>query len=352
MSPSDEPEATRRSTALLRRLPTRNLLLAAAALLGVALLFVWAVPSRDYLFLPNTAEPLAPRVTVPGSTDAHPGGGIYFLDVSIRKATWLERFVAPARPDGATLVPSSVLTPTGGSLDDELAQGRTQMTRSQQVAAAVAFRTAGYSVKTVPNGVIVEAIAGDVPAAKVLREGDVIVAVNGEPTRTTAQLRREITAVAPGTTVQLAVRRDGKLRNLGVTTIASPSEPDRTLLGIAIAQDATITLPTEVKIDLGSVVGPSAGLPFALQVLDDLGEDVDRGLRVAATGEIELDGSVGPIGGVKQKTIGARRANADVLLVPAGDNAREALRYAGDMRVVPVKSFQQALQKLATLSSK
>jgi PDZ domain-containing protein len=107
-----------------------------------------------------------------------------------------------------------------------------------------------------------------------------------------------------------------------------------------------------VKIDLGQVGGPSAGLPFALDVLQELGTDVDHGLRVVATGEIELDGSVGPIGGVKQKTYGARRAGADVFLVPAGDNAAEARRYAGNLRIIPVKSFQQALSALGTFGSK
>jgi PDZ domain-containing protein len=87
-------------------------------------------------------------------------------------------------------------------------------------------------------------------------------------------------------------------------------------------------------------------------VLQKIGRDVDRGRRVAATGEIFLDGAVGPIGGVKQKTIGARRAGVDIFLVPAGDNYREAKKYAGPMRVIPVNSFQQALRALATLPPK
>jgi PDZ domain-containing protein len=104
-----------------------------------------------------------------------------------------------------------------------------------------------------------------------------------------------------------------------------------------------------VKIEAGSIGGPSAGLPFALDVMEELGRDVDRGHRVAATGELALDGSVNPVGGLKQKTIGARRAHVDVFLVPAGDNAAEDRRYANGLRIVPVKSFRQALSALATL---
>jgi PDZ domain-containing protein len=87
-------------------------------------------------------------------------------------------------------------------------------------------------------------------------------------------------------------------------------------------------------------------------VLEELGRDVDRGYRVAATGEIGVDGTVSSIGGVKQKTYGVREAKVDVFLVPAGDNAKEARKYAGSLRVIPVQSFRQALQALATLPPK
>ncbi len=107
-----------------------------------------------------------------------------------------------------------------------------------------------------------------------------------------------------------------------------------------------------MDIGLGETGGPSAGLPFALEVLQELGKDVDRGYRVAATGEIELDGTVGPVGGLKQKTLGVKAADADVFLVPAGENAAVARHYAGNMRVIPVESFQQALRALRTLPQK
>ena len=86
-------------------------------------------------------------------------------------------------------------------------------------------------------------------------------------------------------------------------------------------------------------------------MLEELGRDVDHGYRVAATGELGLDGSVQPIGGVKQKTIGVRRAGVDVFLVPAGDNAKEARKYAGRVKVIPVESFRQALRALATIAA-
>jgi len=108
-------------------------------------------------------------------------------------------------------------------------------------------------------------------------------------------------------------------------------------------------LPVKIKIDAGGVGGPSAGLAFALDILQELGRNVTHGNRVAATGELGLDGTVGPIGGVKQKTLGVRKAGVDVFLVPAGQNAQEARRYADGLKIIPVKNFPQALRALATL---
>jgi Lon-like protease len=113
-----------------------------------------------------------------------------------------------------------------------------------------------------------------------------------------------------------------------------------------------VHLPIRVSIDANGVGGPSAGLAFALEVLQQLGRNVDHGLKIAATGELYLDGQVGPIGGIEQKTIGARAAGVDAFLVPAGQNATDARKYAHGLRIIPVESFQQALRVLATLAPK
>ena len=148
------------------------------------------------------------------------------------------------------------------------------------------------------------------------------------------------------------VRGAKGIREVAVRTVADPHNPKRAVIGVLVGQASQATLPFPVTINAGSIGGPSAGLAFALDILEELGHRVDRGYKVAATGEIFPDGTVGPIGGVKQKTIGARRAGVDVFLVPAGDNAQEARKYAGSLRIIPVESFQQALRVLATLPPK
>ena len=226
------------------------------------------------------------------------------------------------------------------------------MDRSEEVAAAVALRELGYDVDAKPEGALVVAVAPDAPAAGKLQPTEVIVAVDGKPVQTPNDLRRLIASTKPGDTVRLRVRAGGATRVVEVGTVESQDEPGRPIVGIQVEQFANIKLPINVDIDLGGVGGPSAGLAFALDVVEELRGDVDRGLRVAVTGELELDGSVAPIGGIKQKVIGARRSGADVFVVPAGDNAVEARRHAGDLRIIPVESFGQALRALATLPRK
>ena len=330
----------------------RWLALSGAALLAVVVLLAATVPADDYLYVPNGAHPVATKVDVQGKKDPGGPGGIYYVDVTVRKVRWLERLLPFLRPDGASLVPAHAVTAPGESFRDRIAEARVEMDRSEQVAAAVALCAGGLDVTTIPRGVLVEAVAVDVPAAKVLDGGDVIVSAAGKRTRTVAELRRATASVRPGAAITIRLRRDGKTLTRHVTTVASPDDASKAIIGIRVAQDAKIRLPLKVDIDLGNVGGPSAGLPFALQIYQQLGNDVDGGNRVAATGEIELDGSVGSVGGIKQKTYGVRSSGADVFLVPAGENAATARRYAGGLRIIPVESFEQALHALQTLPQK
>lgn len=330
----------------------RWLALSGAALLAVVVLLAATLPADDYLYVPNRAHPVATNVAVEGRKDPGGPGGIYYVDVTVRKVRWLERLLPFLRPDGASLVPADVVTAPGESFRDRIAEARVEMNRSEQVAAAVALRAGGLDVTTTPLGVLVEAVAVDVPAANVLESGDVIVRAAGRQTLTVSELRRATGTLRPGDELVLRLRRDGKTLDRTVATVRAPDEAGKAIIGIRVAQDAKIRLPVKVDIDLGNVGGPSAGLPFALQIYKELGNDVGGGNRVAATGEIELDGSVGSVGGIKQKTYGVRSSGADVFLVPAGENAATARRYAGGLRIVPVESFEQALHALETLPQK
>jgi PDZ domain-containing protein len=327
------------------RLAGTGLILAAAT---AAVLWLW--PSSDFLLLPDRARPVAPLVFVQGGHDPKGPGGIYYDAVIIRRAKLFEQLF-PSIHDGASLIPASEINPPGASDRQRQTEDLRAMARSQDIAAAVALRYLGYHVVLRPIGALISDVYPGSPAAKAdLQPTDVIVAVDGHPVRQTGDLRRLIQKHRPGQIVRLTVRSGGELQEVRVGTIADPG--GHPLIGVFVDQAAQVKLPIPVRIDTGSIGGPSAGLAFALDVLEELGHNVDRGYKVAATGELEPDGTVVPIGGVEQKTIGARRAKVDVFLVPAGDNAQEARKYAGGIRVIAVESFRQALQALATLPPK
>ena len=334
----------------MARLLTPVRLGAAGLVLAAIVAALFLLPSNSYLLLPDDApRAVEPLVEVEGEKPANDGGGIYFVAVNVRKASLIER-VFPGIHEGSTLIPAEQLLPPGISEKARREGELRAMTRSQQVAAAVALRRLGYEIETKNIGVLVDSLVAESPAIGKLRPNDVIVAVDGKPVQSRADLLRLVQTHEPGETVRVEVERGKKRTTVSLRTAADPDDPNRAVIGVFVEQAASIDLPIDVKIDLGNVGGPSAGLAFALDVMEELGRDVDRGRKIAATGEIELDGSVVPVGGVKQKTIAVRRSGIDVFLVPAGDNAREARRHAGGLKIVPVKTFQQALQSLATLA--
>jgi PDZ domain-containing protein len=326
--------------------------LAVLVVAAITLVVLWRYPSDTYLLLPDKAHPAAAVVSVKRARPDRDSGGIYFLDVIERKATLLENWFHVIVPDGAAFVPASEIQPPGVSQSQNQQFELQEMATSQQIAAAVALRELGYKVAVSEGGALIVAIGPGTPAEGKLVPGDVIVSVDGQRVRTTDRARALLRRRRPGAPVSLGIRNRSGLRTVVLKTIADPSDPSVPIVGILIEQAAHIELPFRVTIDTGNIGGPSAGLAFALEVMEKLGRDVDRGHKVAATGEIFLDGQVGPIGGARQKAIGARQSGVDILLVPAGDNAAVARKYAGRVRVIPVETFRQALHVLATVVPK
>ena len=313
---------------------------------------LYLAPSNDYILLPDPAHPVAPLVRVQGGHDPKGPGRIYFVDVFERRASELESLF-PWIHNGATVVPAKLLVPPGVSDQAAHQADLRAMKISQQIAAAVALKHLGYKVVARPSGVVVDEIETTSHAVDLLRPADVITAVDGTTTPTIASLRATLNAVEPGQTVRLQIRRGTQTITSRVKTIANPVAKGRAIIGFTPDQAADIKLPLNVQIDAGNVGGPSAGLAFTLEVLAELGHDPTRGYKVAATGQIELNGAVAAIGGVKQKTFGVRDAGADVFLVPVDQgNAATAKRYAGNLRIIPVTSFDQALRALAKLPPK
>ena len=320
--------------------------------LGLVLLVVAIglaiVPSNEYIFLPDKAHLVGPLVKVQGG-HAPGHGGVYFVDVQVRKATWLEKLFGGLHT-GADLVPASDVNPPGVSDTLRRAIDAEDMQRSQVIAAAVALRALGRKVVLRSTGALVDAVFEGEPAVGKLAPDDVITAIDGTRVDGPTGVFNAMAKHKPGDVVRFTIRRLHRTLVEKIRTASPPNQPQRAIVGIQIEPAVQIKLPIRVQIDVGNVGGPSAGLAFALEVMEKLGRNVVHGHKIAATGQINPDGTISAIGGIKQKTYGAREAHVDAFLVPVdGDNAKQAERYAHGLRIIPVKNFPQALRALATL---
>jgi PDZ domain-containing protein len=329
------------------RFVTPGRLLTLGALLFAVAVALYIVPSNEYIFLPDRAHPAAPLVTVQGGHDPT-SGGVYYVDIIIRKASILEKLFGGLH-HGADLFPASAVNPPGLGDRQRREIDAQDMLRSQQIAAAVALRAAGKRVVIRSVGAQVDAVEPGAPAVGKIEPDDAIVAIDGGRVRTPHDVFVAMGKHRIGDVVSFTLRRAKRTLVERIRTVASRQGPRRPVVGVLLETAVDIHLPIQVRIDAGNVGGPSAGLAFGIDVLEELGHDVLHGHKVAATGELFPDGSVGPIGGIKQKTIGARQAGVDAFLVPAGDNTRDARKEADGLRIIPVESFPQALRALATV---
>lgn len=330
---------------MLRSRTLRVVLLAVLAVAAAGLLLTF-IPSNHYLVLPDQARPTDPLVEIPGEEGGGGDGGIYMVDVRVGRATMFERLF-PGVHEGADLVPERAINPEGVSDRQRRRSSLNQMSRSQLVAITVALRELGRDVDVDPVGAEVVLVQPGAPAEGELEIGDVIVGAEGEDVATTADLRRAMGALEPGDEVALTVERgEDETLELTLATRASDAEPGRAVVGVQVQDAENFDFPLDIEIDAGSIGGPSAGLAFALNIVDELGDDVDSGRTIVATGELTLEGDVLPIGGVQQKAIGAREAGADLFLVP-DRNAAEARRADAGVEIAAVSDFDEALSILA-----
>jgi len=247
----------------------------------------------------------------------------------------------------SAVVPRDLYYPEDTSEADNKQRSVEDMELSQQTAVAAALRLLDKPVSTV---VAVGSVLADSPAEGTLRAGDVFVRIDGTPVTTVAQVRRLISDRAPGDDVDLVMRRDGERIRLTVTTEASPDDPERAIVGIV--PTLVYVSPIDVQISLGNVGGPSAGLMFALSIVDKLTPGaLTDGRSVAGTGTIAANGSVGAIGGIDQKMSGAVDDGAELFLAPAS-NCADVLGNAPDgLVVVPVNTLQEAVDAVEAFAA-
>jgi PDZ domain-containing protein len=223
------------------------------------------------------------------------------------------------------------------------------MTDSQDKARKVALERLGYDVGAAPAGAFLEDVDPSFPAAEVLAPGMTVVGAAGEPVDTREDLVEAIEARKPGDILELSVVPLGEQMPVPVEAELGErrGEPGVAALGITLVDRYSFDFPIDIEIDTGKVGGPSAGLAFTLAILDRLSPgNLTGDERTAITGTIELDGTVGPVGGVRHKVEAAVREGASGFLVPV-DEFDQAVRAAdGRLEVRSVETIDDALEAL------
>ncbi|MGN6608946.1 MAG: YlbL family protein [Jatrophihabitans sp.] len=243
------------------------------------------------------------------------------------------------------VVPRAAVYPPGQTQDQVDRQNADDFAASQDNATAAALCELGY-----PKGFGIFQLVPKGPADGVLEVGDELVSVDGTKVGSTDQLRAALATHQPGERVQVAVRRAGKPATVTVTLGRSPSGAKGGYLGVLAG--VTCLAPFTVKITLANIGGPSAGLMFALGIIDKAGkQDLTGGRFIAGTGTIDPTGKVGPIGGIALKMIAARDKGATVFLAPKDNCGDVRGNVPSGLQIVAVSSLHDALTDLAELRS-
>jgi PDZ domain-containing protein len=298
---------------------------------------------------PGSARQVNDLVSVKGTKVYPPDGKLYYATVSVRdEVSPYEVLRAWLDPDIDVMSSEDVR----GSISPERFRqiNIEAMASSKEAAEVVALeRSLGIKAAT-GKGALVTNVAPDYPAAKVLKAKDLIVAVDGKPVGLADDAVAAIRAHRSGDRVMLRIVR-GSQHPFDVETTVK-AEGGRTRLGVQIeTKNLKIDSPIDITIDSGRVVGPSAGLAYALELIDVLTPgELTGGTTVAATGELaSLTGDVGEVGGVAQKAVTVRRAGAEIFLVPRGNYAEANAHAPKGLKVIAVDSIDDALQALGEL---
>jgi len=336
---------SRRSLTLLIAAIGTAAAIAVSVLIPVPYVILGPGPTLNTLGKDSSGQPL---ITISGHPSYPTVGHLNMVTVSYQGCQGntfniFTALVAWLNPHEA-VVPQGEICPAGQTQQQTQQQDTQQMTSSQQSATAAALTELHIPYQT--QVVVVQTVPG-YPAHGVLRAGDVIIAVDGKPVTSASGLSTLIYAHPAGSTLTATILRDGKTQQVQVGTKQSGGHP---VMGVEITEK--YKFPFDVTINVGDIGGPSAGLMFALGIIDKLTPmNLTGGKFIAGTGEIEASGKVDPIGGIQQKMIGARQAGATIFLTPASNCADAKGAVPAGLRLVSVSTLSQAVNDLEAIKA-
>jgi len=320
-------------------------IVAGIVVVGLAAAAVFVPIPIIYLYVPGPVRDAEDLIEITDSETFSSEGSLYMTTVSVDTSVSFVEMLVAGIDSAQEVVMKEDLT-QGGTLEELRIEQRREMADSQESARQVALSELGHDRPTGDGARVVTTITG-APADGVLMADDVIVAVDGQPTMTTCDVGSHIDSLETGDTVSITVERDGRTRTFEIEVEVNPFDGSPAFVGIQM-QTVNFSFEPGVKVDFktGQIAGPSAGLVLALALYDQLTpSDLTDGREIAGTGTLACDGSVGPIGGIQQKVAAARAKGAEIFLAPAG-NYDAALEVAGGIEVVPIRTFDDALEYL------
>ncbi|MCZ7533886.1 MAG: PDZ domain-containing protein [Acidimicrobiia bacterium] len=323
--------------------------------IGIAIGILLTVTVPYYAVSPGPVYDTSDFVTVEGGNTADTGE-LFFLTVSLKEANVFE-WAAAQFDERVELAKVGAYRPPDVSEEQLRRESLALMDQSKQDATYVALTKLGYEVTLIGTGaLVIDTIPGSA-ADGVLQPNDIIVEMDGKTVAFRSDVLSLLAPKSVGDPVVVTVERsDGETDGFEVDDfeiVLGPhtDDPTKPMMGVLLDNNEPIVeFPVKVDIDSLNVGGPSAGLMFTLQIMDQLTpEPLTHGMRIAGTGTIHLDETVGAIGGIRQKVFGAIDAGAVAILVPAG-NYDDAVAAAGDrIKVVRVETVDDALDFLNTL---
>lgn len=331
-------------------------------ILMAVVVFISFYRMDSYITRPGSAYELSPLVEVQNG-DEDDEGSFSLMTVSMLNATPALYVYAMFQDGYKVLQPEQVRSPHETEEEYNVRQLKL-MSDSQVNALKAAFETADMPFEVETAGVFVLNVLEGGAADDILKAGDRVLSIDGNEFDNQQDFIDYLAEKQVGDSVELVVERSERELVETVTLEPLPTDDERAGLGISFVEDKTITTDPEVSIDSEEIGGPSAGLMFTLEIINQLlEEDITKGYDVAGTGTMESEGEVGRIGGIDQKVMAADRDDMEIFFAPddevSADNesnydvaVETAEKIGTDMEIVPVKTLQDALDYLEQLQPK
>ncbi len=313
-------------------------------LLGTAF---WNVELPYLAYSPGQVSDAADSIVVDGVDVYPPEGELLMLTIIAPEVNIFEALIAGFDP-AIDLVRREAVRRADETDEEYRNRVLQQMDDSNFRSVAVALEYLGYEL--VSTEVVINEFVEEVPAQSVLQLGDTIKAVNGLSVTSALEIRPLIEGLEPGDTIDVTVVRNGEESTFEVELAEREDEPGVAMIGVALGELTAPPFP--LGISAGDVGGPSAGMMHTLAIIDILTEgELTKGNVVAGTGTIRMDGTIGNIGGVRQKVVAAEAAGADYLLVPEGNYQTALTAPRNTIQIIPVATLTDAITFLETLEA-